>query len=451
MNLNEIFDIILFNLGDFELTLGRLAGSVLLLIFLAACYYFLVRRALPVFFRNEETVPEDKRKVRRLILLCLSLIALTGVVRILGLNFALYSSGEGDEEVVLRISGLIEALLVIQAARLIDWLFSKAVIRNYLRQRGEGPDMRVPSAEKPSPVRVGRIAQPLIYLLVAVFIINSLDIDDTLWTFERGGDTFNFTLSNLLIAFAILVGARLVSWVITQIVLFGYFQRTRVEIGSQYAVNQLVQYFIFVIAILVALEYIGVTLTVLWGGAAALLVGIGLGLQQTFNDLISGVILLFERAVEVGDVVQIEGLIGTVRRIGVRTSIVESRDNISVIVPNSKLIVENVVNWSHNDNKARFRVGVGVAYGSDTELVRKLLLQAAEGNSRVLKHPPPFVRLTDFGDSSLDMELHFWSHEFMRIENVKSELRFEIDRLFREHSVTIPFPQRDVWYRNPPE
>ncbi|MCB0568594.1 MAG: mechanosensitive ion channel, partial [Phaeodactylibacter sp.] len=110
--------------------------------------------------------------------------------------------------------------------------------------------------------------------------------------------------------------------------------------------------------------------------------------------------------------------------------------------------VEKVINWSHNDSKARFLVKVGVAYGSDTALVKKLLLNVARENAFVLRHPAPFVRFIDFGESSLDFELHFWTHEFIRIEDIKSDMRFEIDQTFRDNQVTIPFPQRDVWMRD---
>ncbi|NRA51650.1 MAG: mechanosensitive ion channel, partial [Phaeodactylibacter sp.] len=104
-------------------------------------------------------------------------------------------------------------------------------------------------------------------------------------------------------------------------------------------------------------------------------------------------------------------------------------------------------NWSHNDNKARFHISVGVAYGSDTELVKQLLLNVARSNAEVIRHPSPLVRFVNFGDSSLDFELHFWSSEFIRIEDVKSEMRFKIDQAFRENNITIPFPQRDIWLK----
>ena len=167
-----------------------------------------------------------------------------------------------------------------------------------------------------------------------------------------------------------------------------------------------------------AVETLGIQMTVLWGGAAALLVGVGLALQQTFNDLISGIILLFERSIEVGDVVNVSGMIGTVKRIGLRTSIVESVDNVTLLVPNSKFINEQVINWSHFDEKVRFKVSVGVAYGSDTKLVRKLLSKVAQENIYVLEYPSPFVRFVDFGSSSLDFQLFFYSRNLIVIEAV---------------------------------
>ena len=292
--------------------------------------------------------------------------------------------------------------------------------------------------------------QYVVYVLALLFIVQAFEINPEFFTYPpaKGQDEGTpFTLVNILNAVFILLVARLISWVMIQLILKNYYKSKNINVGSQYAINQLLQYFVYVIAILMALEALGFSLTVLWGGAAALLVGIGLGLQETFKDLFSGIIMLFERRIEVGDVVEIDGLVGTVRRIGVRTSLVETRDNITVIVPNSKLIIDKVVNWSLNDKKARFYVAVGVAYGSDTELVKKILLNVARENAFVLRHPPPFVRFVNFGDSSLDFQIHFWSHEFLRIEDVKSDIRFEIDQAFRKNGVTIPFPQRDVWMR----
>jgi small-conductance mechanosensitive channel len=144
-------------------------------------------------------------------------------------------------------------------------------------------------------------------------------------------------------------------------------------------------------------------------------------------------------------------MIGTVQKIGLRTSLIETRESITVVVPNSKLVTDNVINWSHLDKKVKFIISVGVAYGSDTKLVKSILLKVAEEHPEVVEHPNPFVRFTNFGNSSLDFELHFFSRNFMRIEDVKSDLRFEIDNNFRENDVEIPFPQRVVWMKGDQE
>jgi small-conductance mechanosensitive channel len=184
------------------------------------------------------------------------------------------------------------------------------------------------------------------------------------------------------------------------------------------------------------------------GGSAALLVGIGLGLQQTFNDLISGIIILIEGTVEVGDIVKIDESVAVVRKIGLRVSQIETRDNSTLIIPNSKLVVDNVNNLSHDIKPTRFQIDVGVGYNSDVRLVEKLLLQAANEHSRVSKKPKPRVQFRDFGNSSLDFTLHFHSQERMSVEFIKSDIRFNIIHLLRENKIEIPFPQQDLWLRN---
>jgi small-conductance mechanosensitive channel len=200
--------------------------------------------------------------------------------------------------------------------------------------------------------------------------------------------------------------------------------------------------------VVLVLETIDISLSILWGGAAALLVGVGLGLQQTFNDLISGLILLVEGTVEINDVIETDGIIGTVTAIGVRTSKVETLDHISILIPNSKLVGNKATNWSHNKAASRFQINVGVAYTSDLDQVTSLLLQAGREHVKILKTPKPEVQFQDFGSSSLDFVLHFYSYEFRRMEFVKSELRYRITELLRKNNIEIPFQQTDVWIRN---
>ncbi len=178
--------------------------------------------------------------------------------------------------------------------------------------------------------------------------------------------------------------------------------------------------------------------------SAALFVGIGLGIQDVFKDVISGFVLLFGKTIKVGDVVEVEGIIGRVTDIDFRVSRVVTRDDIDMLIPNSKLVSEKVINWSFNNELTRFHVKIGVAYGSDVERIRDILISVAQNHPAITKSKKPFVRFTDFGESSLDFQLFFWSEQTFRIENILSDLRFDIDKEFKKNNITIPFPQRDI-------
>lgn len=259
---------------------------------------------------------------------------------------------------------------------------------------------------------------------------------------------FGFTISELLIAIIILVFARLLISLVNRIIK-RQSKRKKVDAGTYHAIYQIFKYIVWVFAVLLALDTIGAKITLFLAGSAALLVGIGLGLQQVFQDFISGIVLLFEGSLKVGDVVELqEGTVGQVKEIGIRTSKIETRNNIIMIIPNSKFISDNVINWSHHDKKSRFNVDVGVAYGSDVELVRRILIESATDHKDISKSPKPFVRFEDFGDSSLDFKLYFWTSNIFYVENTKSDLRFIINRKFKKNNVQIPFPQRDVHIRS---
>ena len=258
---------------------------------------------------------------------------------------------------------------------------------------------------------------------------------------------FQLNLTHIIAVLIILTVTRLVVKLITRLI-ERYFKLRAIDSGRQYAFIQFIKYIVYVGGILMALEAVGITISVLWGGAAALLVGVGLGLQQTFNDLVSGIILLVEGSVDVGDVIEVNGLVGSVTSIGIRTSKIETRDKISLLIPNSKLVGDAATNWSHNRAPTRFALKVGVAYSSDVERVTALLLQAAQDHREVLDTPAPAVQFNDFGNSSLDFTLLFYSYSYMRIEFVKSDLRYRIMSLFRANNIEIPFPQQDIWLRN---
>jgi small-conductance mechanosensitive channel len=447
--MQEFFNQVLFSIAGYDITLASVLFISLLAGAFVLIWQLLNRRIFPRYFAGDDMLAQRK-KLRRLVLGAFLILFIITLQLSIGLDVELYN----NERITITLVNLFQALLLWQTARLTDFVLSILLNKRLQReqaQKAQKEGLEPKGREKTQRVSGTRLVQYIVYLIAILFILNAvLNLNFEVLPIKTGedGEKISITLAEIFYFVLVLLIARLIIWILTNLILPGYYKNREVDIGSQYAINQLLKYVIYTIGLIVAIESLGVNLTLIWGGAAALLVGVGLGLQQTFNDLFSGIILLTERSVQVGDVVDLQGLVGTVKRIGIRTSEVQTRQNIVVIVPNSKLIVDNVVNWSHNDRKARFWVTVGVAYGSDTTLVKELLLKAARSHKKVLGYPPPFVRFTDFGNSSLDFELHFFSREFMLIENVMSDLRFEIDRLFREHEVTIPFPQQDVWFKN---
>lgn len=187
--------------------------------------------------------------------------------------------------------------------------------------------------------------------------------------------------------------------------------------GPSWSIFLIIKYFVWVIIIIVTLDTIGIKVSILLASVAALLVGIGFGIQQLFNDLASGIIILVERSLKIGDIIQLDdGTVGRVVEIGLRTSMVKSRDDIIMIIPNSKFVNEKIINWSHLDKTTRFHVNVGVAYGSDVPKVKKALLDCAANNKSIALKPKPFVRFLDFGDSSLDFQLFFGPQKPLRLK-----------------------------------
>lgn len=256
---------------------------------------------------------------------------------------------------------------------------------------------------------------------------------------------YEITVFDVVLIVLLVSAARLIVWTISSLLRRGFFRRKQVDKGRQEAVIQLIRYFVYVLVIIVGLEIVGVQLSLLLAGSAALLVGIGLGLQQTFNDLVSGLILLFEGSINIGDIVELDnGLVGRIAEVGLRTSKVETRDAIGIIVPNSKFINNNIINWSHNRSLTRFVVQVGVAYHNDPRHVERILFSVAQAHTEIAKSPAPGVRLKDFGNSGVMYELLFWTYSAWRIEFIKSELRFVIFEKFREEGIEIPFNQHDL-------
>jgi len=258
---------------------------------------------------------------------------------------------------------------------------------------------------------------------------------------------FSLTVWNVVDIALIITIARLLSFVLNRL-LNKRVKSSHLDQGKAYAIMQIAKYFIYTITLILVLDTVGVKITVLLAGSTALLVGLGLGLQDAFKDLVAGIILLTERSITASDIVEVDNMVGQVVEIGLRTTQLRTRDDIEVLIPNQRLVNNHIINWSRSNKKTRFAIDVGVAYGSDTRLVEKILKEVATKHSSVLNNPEPYVFFNAFGNSSLDFKLLFFSNYLFRIERVKSEIRFEIDQAFRENGITIAFPQMDIWFKN---
>lgn len=226
---------------------------------------------------------------------------------------------------------------------------------------------------------------------------------------------------------------------------------SRMDEGKQFIVRRLVTSVVWALAAMVALSVLGVDLTALWAGSAALLVGVGIGLQGFFNDVISGFVLLFEGGVAVGNVLEVDGKLVRVERIDLRSTRVVTVAGELIVLPNSKVAGEAVVNLTQGDSAMRIRVNVGVAYGSDVDLVMRLLSEAMSEQPEVRSTPQPAVFFQEFADSSLNFSVMGWLDDPWDRMGIQSRVRTSIDAKFRAHGVTIPFPQRDLHIVTSPE
>ena len=258
---------------------------------------------------------------------------------------------------------------------------------------------------------------------------------------------YKFRAYALILIFIIPIFTKLILFLLKK-TLFRRHLTDKQDIGNTYALYQIIKYIIWIISIALIFQTIGIKLTVILAGSAALLVGIGLGLQQTFNDIVSGIILLSERSIRVGDILEIDGDIVKIQKIGLRTSNGTNRDEIAVIIPNSLITTNKVINWSHQSEQTRFKITVGVAYGSDIDLVLKVLEESASEHHDVSKIKAVEARILDFGNSSIDFQLLFFSTNIFRIEKVKSDIRRNINRKFAQNNITIPFPQMDLHFKS---
>ncbi len=403
--------------------------------------YKIAYKRLINYAKTHESIKKDESKnKRRLIALGVLLTSICSVI-ILRIDYEIIP----DKDFGLTVSRVLMAAFIIVLARLLDCIISKRIDEEIV-ERGHAENTIVESKSEGLGVR---LAQYIILGLCIYLLLKNFDfLNFTFKTVNVNGNQIDISLSNIVIAILILLVSRLIVWLLTNLFFLNLYKRRDIDRGKQYAYNQLLSYLVYFFGALFAFQFLGINMTLIWTGAAALLVGIGIALQQTISDFFSGIVLLFERSVKVGDFLEIGTKAGNVRRIGLRASTIETRENKTLIIPNSQLVNESVTNWSNLEELARFSISIGVAYGSDARQIEQELLLVCQEHALISKYPKPFVRFNDFGDSALIFELIFFTRQFILVENIKSDLRFAIYDRFNELKINIPFPQRDVWLKD---
>ncbi len=274
-------------------------------------------------------------------------------------------------------------------------------------------------------------------------IIDFLEFRIIDFTYGTGDNVHNIVLKVkyvLLVAAVIIITTYLLRWIKKLVT-----RKMPVDDKAKFnSVFSFARWIIYIIVILIVFDSIGINVTAIFAASAALLIGVGLALQTLFQDIISGIFILIDQSVHVGDIIEIDGKVGRVEEIKLRTTRAVTIDNKVLVIPNHLYLENSLYNWTQNGTKTRESVSVGVAYGSDVQLVKKLLLQAASTHPDVISEPEPSVVFTDFGDSSLNFKIIFTINDSFKAQFPKSDIRFEIDRLFRENNISIPFPQRDI-------
>ena len=246
----------------------------------------------------------------------------------------------------------------------------------------------------------------------------------------------------LEVILAILAGKFLIF--LTKKTLDKIVKNNRIDEGLRFLIFRLARTFIYIMTIFIVTDILGFNLTIIWAGSAALLVGVGIGLQSFFNDVISGFVLLFEGGVRVGDELEVGGDLVKVKKIALRATSVETVSGDLVVMPNSKIAGDSVRNLTQGQSTTRISVEVGVAYGSDVTVVSDILFYSMQVQTQVVQTPKPQVVFKSFGDSSLVFEVRGWVKSPWDRKLIESDVRFKIDAAFRENNITIPFPQRDV-------
>jgi small-conductance mechanosensitive channel len=274
-------------------------------------------------------------------------------------------------------------------------------------------------------------------------------------------DSWGFTVANhrvslwtALLVVIVIVGVFVLGKVLTRLCRLSISKLTRLDSTQKLLAEKLISVAIWAFIILLGIQILGIDLTALAVFSGALGLAIGFGLQKTFGNLISGIILLMDRSIKPGDVIAVSDTAGNesfgqIRKIGIRAISVVTRDRKEYLIPNENLMINQVENWSYSSREVRVKAPVGVSYGSDLDLAERLMLEAAKNAPRVLKSPEPKVLLMNFGANAVEFEIRFWITDPEEgVSAVKSEVLKRVWRLFREHGIELPFPQLDIYLRD---
>jgi len=260
-------------------------------------------------------------------------------------------------------------------------------------------------------------------------------------------ETIHISIGTFLILIGILFLATMLLKIIHRLVTAKLPEEDKNKFVSIFS---FLKYFFYIIIVVMVLNASGVNLTVLLTASAALFVGLGFALQYLFQDIISGILIILDQSLHVGDIIEVDGKVGRVFEIRLRTTRALTRDDKVIVVPNHMFLTNSIYNYTQNHNTTREFVRLGVAYGSDLEKVTQLLEQAAAAHKKVLRNPKPFVTFDDFGESALLFSLHFYITDSYGDPRIKSDIRYTIEASFRNNGISIPFPQRDLHLiRNP--
>ncbi len=395
--------------------------------------------------RHTQRQEPDRTGVFVVSLYLISLFALIGLATAL-LGFATLSI-----HLIDAVLGTIIVLFIVRMTiRLVDGGITEFLRMNWIRERQFIRRLGISTGDRLKTLaHIIILVEAGLFLPVVWGVYNNVDeVSARLLSLEYSIGEFSISLYMVTMIIVVLYLTNLFSWLVQAMADAHYMTPRKMEYGVKTAMKRLLHYAMFTVGFLVAVSMAGLDLQKFTIIAGALGVGIGFGLQNIVNNFVSGLILLFERPVKVGDTINIDDQWGTVIKIGLRSTVFETLDRAEIIVPNSDLISQKVTNWTFTSNISRIVLQVGVAYGSPLDEVLKILLRVANEQPDILDSPEPSAIFTGFGESSIDFELRVWISDINKRLKIKSDLGQAVDRHFREHCITIPFPQRDLHLRS---